>query len=295
VLSLAVKKAPYSNFTLEHVTNVTAPQITSILDHFWELNKPENALVKILSASDVVFAIYGTSKLICVGEVETAFPELVKVVPVELQHSENGQNETVSKRKPKRQKTAVSSIPHLYNFQIPDGLSIRCFAVGSEGRFYIKLSNGKTYHHASEAFAEDIVPIFVSQDENDESAARIEYCSKFVAFGPTWESYLITYENGMSSWQNIPKTLHNALIRKEKKNAFINELAIVPDWGWFAQFSDFSYESKEASKELTQALQQIEEDVGVIKQVQFFGETADHFTVLFQKPNFSKPKPTRRK
>ena len=94
-------------------------------------------------------------------------------------------------------------------------------AAGSMNRSYILFTDGTSEWHASEGF------------ENCMRSKRSKV--QRVAFGRHWNSYLILFEDGTISYNNIPTELENTLPHK-----LLQEVNLGPNGEWFISTQDGS-------------------------------------------------------
>ncbi|EJK69390.1 hypothetical protein THAOC_09363 [Thalassiosira oceanica] len=96
-------------------------------------------------------------------------------------------------------------------------------AVGSQDRYYIKFSNGKSEWVGCDDLTEEL---------NSSSSSKV----KSVAFGEEWDSYFVVYTDGGYAYQSVPSELVK-LIKKRIK-ADLSCVSLGPDGEYYVGAED---------------------------------------------------------
>jgi len=91
-------------------------------------------------------------------------------------------------------------------------------ALGSKNRYYVEFDDGSSLWYGPDSLTEAL-------KESDQSVAS-------VAFGSTWTSYFVVFDNGGWNYGGIPDGLSD-LIRRRNRRADLVSVALGPDGEWF--------------------------------------------------------------
>jgi hypothetical protein len=117
------------------------------------------------------------------------------------------------------------------------------FAAGSQGRYYISFDNGKSEWVAPDALGKLI------QDWGGVSPGV-----KLIAFGDSWDSYYVLFNDSSSQWAGLPTRLQNKLGSRNQQLAGVKYLSLGPNEEWFVSFEDGSWELGGAPANLSDSI-----------------------------------------
>lgn len=129
---------------------------------------------------------------------------------------------------PKRAQSSMSR-PTL----LPPSAQVALLALGTEDRFFVMTRDGKCKWHASPGFDRAMRSLNVGRDV----AA--------VAFGMSWESWLVLLNNGTARFSRIPDSLRDRLTGVDGPlTGTVSQVALAPGFGYWMSYSNGAWESR---------------------------------------------------
>jgi len=135
------------------------------------------------------------------------------------------------------------------------GVGVRYCVLGPRGRYFLQLAEGGR-------------SIWVGPPTFTEALRESQSLARRVAFGPN-DGWFIIFESGTVSWENIPRRLHNQILKRATDDALVMDVSIGPKGEFFVIYHDFTWNVAGISDVLARKIDEVHCERGKIRSISF--------------------------